>query len=70
MCPYVSSFHRFFVNSTTVQWIVDYRFESVVPAENLYGVVTPDFGVVPEISKNAEKNGHSSEALPYVYVRK
>ena len=70
MCPYVSSFHRFFVNSTTVQWIVDYRFESVVPAENLYGVVTPDFGVVPEISENAEKNGHSSEALPYMYVRK
>ena len=70
MCPYVSSFHRFFVSSTTVQWIVDYRFESVVPPENLYGVVTPDFSVVPEVSKNAEKNGHASFVLPYVYVKK
>ena len=70
MCPYVSSFHRFFVNSTTVQWVVDYRFASVVPSENLYGVVIPDLSVVIGISKTAEKGAYVSDSLPYKYVKK
>ena len=70
MCPYVSSFHRFFVNSTTVQWIVDYRFASVVPKTNLYGIVVPDLSVVIGISKTAEKGGYASDSLPYRYVKK
>ena len=70
MCPYVSSFHRFFVNGTTVQWIVDYRFTSVVPSGNLYGVVVPDLSVVIGISKTAEKGMQSSDSLPYKYVKK
>ena len=70
MCPYVSSFHRFFIAGTTVQWIVDYRFSPVVPKANLYGLVTPDFGSVPEISKNAEKGSRSMETLAYIYVKK
>ena len=70
MCPYVSSFHRFFVNSTTVKWIVDYRFASVVPPGNLYGVVIPDLSVVIGISKTAEKGAYASDSLPYRYVKK
>ena len=70
MCPYVSSFHRFFVGNTTVQWIVDYRFASVVPADNLYGVVVPDLSVVIGISKTAEKGAYVSDSLPYKYVKK
>ena len=70
MCPYVSSFNRFFSNGTTVQWIVDYRFTSVVPSGNLYGVVVPDLSVVIGISKTSEKGVYSSEPLPYKYVKK
>ena len=70
MCPYVSSFHRFFVGNTTVQWIVDYRFASVVPSDNLYGVVVPDLSVVIGISKTAEKGVYASDSLPYRYVKK
>ena len=70
MCPYVSSFHRFFVGNTTVQWIVDYRFASVVPSDNLYGVVVPDLSVVIGISKTTEKGAYVSDSLPYKYVKK
>ena len=70
MCPYVSSFHRFFIGKTTVQWVVDYRFASVVPSENLDGVVMPDLSVVIGISKTAEKGAYASDSLPYKYVKK
>ena len=70
MCPYVSSFHRFFVGNTTVQWIVDYRFASVVPKTNLYGIVVPDLSVVIGISKTTEKGAYVSDSLPYKYVKK
>ena len=70
MCPYVSSFHRFFVGNTTVQWIVDYRFASVVPKTNLYGIVVPDLSVVIGISKTTEKGAYASDSLPYKYVKK
>ena len=70
MCPYVSSFQRFFISSTGVQWVVDYRFASVVPPENLYGVVGPDLGVVIGVSKSAVKGESSSDMLPYRYVKK
>ncbi|MBR6084508.1 MAG: hypothetical protein IKP61_02695 [Spirochaetales bacterium] len=70
MCPYVSSFHRFFISSTTVQWIIDYRFVSVVPKSNLYGLVTPDFKSIPGIAKNVEKGSRSMESLAYIYVKK
>ena len=70
MCPYVSSFQRFFVSSTTVKWIVDYRFASVVPPKNLYGAVVPDLSVVIGISKTAEKGVYASDSLPYRYVKK
>ena len=70
MCPYVTSFHRFFSKETTVQWITDYRFSSVVPEANLYGLVTPDFESVLEIARNVEKGSRSIEALAYTYVKK
>lgn len=70
LCPYVSSFHRFFVTETAVKWIVDYRFASVVPEDNLYGVVTPEFALIPEILNYVGKDTRSIETLPYIYVKK
>ena len=70
MCPYVTSFHRFFTKETAVQWITDYRFSQVVPADNLYGLVTPDFEAVLGIAKNVEKGSRSEETLSYVFVKK
>ena len=70
MCPYVSSFPRFFISGTTVKWVVDYRFASVVPADNLYGVVIPDLGVVTDIPKAADKTSRTVYSLPYKYVKK
>ena len=70
MCPYVSNFQRFFISGTTVRWVVDYRFASVVPPDNLYGVVMPDLGVVIGISKTGEKGVYASDSLPYRYVKK
>ena len=70
MCPYVTSFHRFFSKETTVQWITDYRFASVVPEANLYGLVTPDFEAIIGIARNVEKGSRSIETLAYIYVKK
>ena len=70
MCPYVASFHRFFNKETSVLWIVDYRFAPVVPEDNLYGVVMPDFGALPDISGEVEKNSRGVDVLPYTYVKK
>ena len=70
LCPYVSSFHRFFVSESTVKWIVDYRFASVVPEENLYGVVMPDLELIPEILGSADKEKRSTGYLTYIYVKK
>ena len=70
MCPYVASFHRFFSKETSILWIVDYRFAPVVPEDNLYGVVMPDFSVLPDISGEVEKNSRGVDVLPYTYVKK
>lgn len=70
LCPYVSTFYRFFNNETTTQWVVDYRFASVVPENNLYAVVIPDLSVLMDISQRVEKGSRSEESLPYIYVKR
>ena len=70
LCPYVSSFYWFFNKETTTQWVVDYRFASVVPEKNLYAVVIPDFSVLTDISQRVEKGSRSQESLPYIYVKR
>ena len=70
MCPYVSSFHRFFSKETSVSWIVDYRFALVVPEDNLYGVVVPDFRALIDVAGKAEKGARDVDVLPFVYVKK
>lgn len=69
LCPYVSSFNRFFVSESTVMWIVDYRFASVVPEENLYGIVMPDLKLIPELLGSANKGKRSTGYLTYIYVK-
>ena len=70
MCPYVSTFYRFFSNETTVQWVVDYRFASVVPEKNLYAVVIPDFAGLQYVAEDVEKHSHTLGTLPYIYVKR
>lgn len=70
MCPYVSTFYRFFSNETTVQWVVDYRFASVVPEKNLYAVVIPDFSGLQYVAEDVEKHSHTLGTLPYIYVKR
>ena len=70
MCPYVSGLSNFFSTVRSVSWIVDYRFASVVPQTNLYGVVVPDFSSLPGIIDSAEKGTHMVESLDYVYEKR
>ena len=70
LCPYVVSLNRFFSTETTVMWIVDYRFASVVPEDNLYGVVMPDLTQIPEIMGYVYKDRRGIDYLTYIYVKK
>ncbi len=70
LCPYVSTFYRFFSNETTVQWVVDYRFASVVPEKNLYAVVIPDFSGLRYVAEDVEKHSNTLKTLPYIYVKR
>lgn len=70
LCPYVSTFYRFFNNETTVQWVVDYRFASVVPEKNLYAVIIPDFSVFRDVADDVEKHSDTQKSLPYIYVKR
>ena len=70
LCPYVSTFYRFFSNETTVQWVVDYRFASVVPEKNLYAVVIPDFSGLQYAAEDVEKHSNTLKTLPYIYVKR
>ena len=70
LCPYVSTFYRFFSNETTVQWVVDYRFASVVPEKNLYAVVIPDFSGLQYAAEDVEKHSNTLKTLPCIYVKR
>ncbi len=70
LCPYVTGFSGFFNTDHAVSWIVDYRFAYTVPDANLYGVVSPDLGLLPSVIRAAEKGARSEVALPYVYEKR
>lgn len=70
LCPYATSFNSFFNSDSTVSWVVDYRLASVVPSENLYGVVRPDLSLVLELAKATQKGQLSMNSLGYCYEKK
>ncbi len=70
LCPYATSFNSFFNSDSTVSWVVDYRLATVVPSENLYGVVRPDLQSVLEIAKSTQKGQVSMNSMEYCYEKK
>ena len=70
LCPHLTGLADMVRSASTVSWIVDYRFRNAVPADNLYGVVAPDFKSVPGMLKDMQKGSRTTMELGYVYEKK
>ncbi len=42
MCPHLEGFYNVFETDDTISWVVDYRYSTIVPSKQLYGMVLPD----------------------------
>ncbi len=70
LCPYAANLQYFFSDDSSLSWVVDYRFTDVVPHENLYGVVLPDFRKVIETAKSVVKGERTAAVMEYCYEKR
>ncbi len=69
LCPFATSFNSFFSSGSSVFWVVDYRLATVVPSENLYGVVRPDLVGALDTAKAGGKGKGTKDSLRYCYEK-
>lgn len=70
LCPHLTGLADMVRSAASVSWVVDYRFCNAVPADNLYGVVIPDFRSVLDMLKDCRKGMRTTVGLSYVYEKR
>ncbi len=70
LCPYLEDFNSFFTKPGSVSWIVDYRLSSVVPEDNLYGVVIPDMAAILDLAETVGKGERRVVDMEYCYEKR
>lgn len=78
LCPYVENLSSFFDqdygSGGSVKWVVDYRFENVLPSSSVYGVVAPDLVSAAEAVMGCSKKEAGSSGslmdLEYRYEKR
>ncbi|MBO4393717.1 MAG: hypothetical protein J5800_05185 [Spirochaetales bacterium] len=69
LCPFDSRLNDFFKSPSSLSWVVDYRFAPVVPQNQLYGIVIPDFKAAFEKAMKITKGSTETIALEYRYEK-
>jgi len=41
-CPHLKDFYMVFSQDNTISWVVDYKYSTIVPKKQLYGIVLPN----------------------------
>ena len=73
LCPHLENLYELVSQDSSISWIVDYRYEKLVPKTQLYGVVLPNFsGLFKTISdssfsETAQKGSGQTYTLEYKY---
>ena len=73
LCPHLENLYDLVVLDESVSWIVDYRYASIVPKQQLFGYVLPDLsGTLGQADFNKKDSGPASSVitLKYKYVGK
>jgi hypothetical protein len=73
LCPHLENLYELVSQDCSISWIVDYRYEKLVPKIQLYGVVLPNLsGLFKTISgssatETAQKGSGQTYTLEYKY---
>ncbi len=68
-CPHLKDFYSIFSQDDTISWVVDYKYSTIVPKKQLYGIVLPNLSLFAKTAVIEKPQTKQILHLDYKYSR-